>query len=134
MIAYPWGALYAGIMLCIAAGLTLTRHLLLDPVAPHYPKAPLFVRQTMFAFGAVLMFLGLQFVWVYASGKPNTTPPQPSASMQLLATALVGYKASLLINIVRQRYSVEVWDRLNRINEMLRCSDGRFLSMFSRVK
>lgn len=124
MIAYPWAALFTGVMLLIAGGLTLTRHMLLEPVSTHYPKAPLFVRNSMFAFASVLLFLGLRFIWVYASGHPNTTPPQPDPSIQLLSCALVGYKAVMLTNIIRQRYTEQVWNRLNRINEALRCKDG----------
>lgn len=124
MITYPYAALFTGIMLLLAGGLTMGRHILLEPISTHYPKAPLFVRNAMFAFAAVLVFLGLRFIWVYADGQPDTIPPQPDPSIQLLAIALVGYKGVMLTNIVRQRYSEKIWERLNRINEVLRCADG----------
>ncbi len=126
MISYPWAALFTGVMLLIAGGLTMTRHMLLEPVSTHYPKAPLFVRNAMFGFAAVLLFLGLRFVWVYASGQPDTIPPQPDPSIQLLATALVAYKSVMLTNIVRQRYSEQIWNRLNWLNAFLRSKDSPF--------
>ncbi len=124
MIAYPWGALYVGIMLCLAGIFTLIRHYLLEPEAVHYPRAPLYVRNVMFAFATLLMFTGLQFLWIYSTDSPNTAPPQPLPQFQLLVTGLVIYKATLLVNIVRQRYTEEVWIRLERINEFLRCRQG----------
>lgn len=124
MIGYPWGALVTGAMLILSAIMTLTRHYLLEPGASHYPKAPAFVRHVMFAFAAVIMFLGLQYIWVFFNDHRQTVPPQPSPGLQLLASALMLYKATLLGNILAQRYPEQVWDRLNRINEALRCKDG----------
>jgi uncharacterized membrane protein len=134
MIGYPWGALATGIMLCLAAVLTLTRHYLLDESSTNYPKAPAFVRHVMFAFAAVIMFLGLQFIWVFFNDPRQSVPPQPGPAIQLLSTALVLYKATLLGNILAQRYPSQVWDRLNRINAALRCKDRKpiFGSWFAR--
>jgi hypothetical protein len=130
MIAYPWGALFTGLMLILAGCLTMARHTLLEPASTHYPKAPMFVRNFMFLFAAVLLFLGLRYVWVFYSGQPNTTPPQPDPSMQLLAIALVVYKTAMLCNIIRQRYPEQIWNRLNRINESLRCKDKDVINWF----
>lgn len=133
MIGYPWGAIVTGVMLVIAAILTLTRHYLLDATEPHYPKAPAFVRHVMFGFAAVVMFLGLQYIWVFFNDTRTTVPPQPGPGIQLLSTALVVYKATLLGNILAQRYPAQIWERLNRINQALRCTDcNRFLGWFHR--
>ena len=123
MFAYPYGALITGTLLIIAGALTLTRHFLLEPVSDHYPKAPFWLRNAMFLFAAVLMFIGMQFLWAFFSGEPNTIPPQPSPSTQLLAVALALYKGAMLGNILRQRYPPETWQRLNRINEIV-CRKG----------
>lgn len=132
MIAYPWGALVTGLMLITAGILTLVRHYLLEPGSTHYPKAPIFLRHVMFGFASCILFVGLQFVWTFMSDKANTMPPQPTPAMQLLATALLVYKSSLLVNILRQRYPEQVWQKLNRINDHLHCRDGKFASWLSR--
>lgn len=123
MIAYPWASLYTGMMLLLAGGLTMCRHILLEPISTYYPKAPMFVRNFMFLFASVMLFLGLRYTWVFWSNQPNITPPQPDPSMQLLTTALVVYKTAMLVNIIRQRYTEQIWTRLNRINDQLRCKD-----------
>jgi hypothetical protein len=132
MISYPWGALYVGAMLSLAGVLTLARHFLFEPISGRYPKAPVFVRHAMFGFGAILIFLGLQFIMTFAQGGANTIPPQPTPAMQFLATALVLYKGTMLGNVVRQRYPEDVWNRLNRISESLHCGDRPILRWFSR--
>ncbi len=119
MFAYPYAALIVGVLLCLAGAFTLTRHFLLEPVSVHYPRAPFWLRNSMFLFAAVLIFIGMQFLWTFASGAPDIIPPQPSPSTQMLAVALALYKAAMLGNIVRQRYPAETWRRLNRVNEVL---------------
>jgi membrane peptidoglycan carboxypeptidase len=132
MIVYPWGALFTGAMLILAGGFTLARHFLLQPISTHYPKAPKLIQNVIFLFAGALLFLGLQFVWVFWSGKPNTIPPQPSATMQFLATSLVFYSGAMLANIIRQRYPETVWIKLNRISDAMSCRDksiwGRIFS------
>lgn len=125
MFAYPYGALITGILLFLAGCLTLARHYLLEPVSDHYPKAPFWLRNSMFLFATVLIFVGMQFLWAFASGAPNTIPPQPSPYTQLLSFALFLYKAAMLANILRQRYSPKTWARLNHINDLLQCSKRR---------
>jgi len=130
MIAYPYGAFVTGLALVIAGGLTLGRHFLLEPVNDRFPKAPLWLRNSMFGFATVLIFLGVQYLWVFVSGAPNTVPPQPPTSIQVLSIALVFYKAAMLLNIARQRLPQEVWVKLNRINEHLLCKDGHCHAMW----
>jgi hypothetical protein len=133
MIAYPWGALVTGIMLLLAGIFCIVRHFLLEPGTETFPKAPVFVRHGMFAFSLVLLFLGLQYTWVFLDGQGNTTPPQPSPNMQFLATALMFYKGLMLANIVRQHYPARTWMKLNRINEYLQCQSGSLRSKMLRV-
>lgn len=123
MIDYPFGSLVTGLCLVGASAMALGRHALLEPVSGNYPKAPGWVRHSMFGMATILMFVGLQYLWVFVSGKPNTIPPQPPGSMQLLAIALFIHKAAMLLNILRQRCPEQVWDRLNRINQHLHCKD-----------
>ena len=125
MFTYPYAALFVGVMLVLAGGMTLARHALLSPTTTDYPKAPWWLRAPMFAFAAVLVYLGLRFVWTFFVGLPNTIPPQPAPSTMLLATVLVFYKGAMLVNILHQRYSPRTWARLNHINELLRCSKQR---------
>lgn len=132
MIEYPWGTLVTGVLLMIAGVLTLARHFFLEPVSSKYPKAPAFVRHSMFMFAAVLLFIGLRYVWAFLSDGTTNVPPHPPASMQFLATALVLYKAAMLLNIVRQRYPDEVWTRLNRINDALNCPDNKIATWFGK--
>lgn len=124
MIAYPWGALITGAMFIVAGILCLARHFLLEPTSAQFPKAPAFVRHGIFGFATILLFIGLQFIWVFFNDARTSTPPQPTPSMQLLATALVVYKSILFANIFRQRYPEQVWKKLNRINEFLQCQSG----------
>jgi hypothetical protein len=132
MIAYPYGALFTGICLILAASVTLARVFLLEPGSSRYPKAPAFVRHATFGFGVVLAFIGLQFITTFIEGGPNTTPPQPTARMQFLALTLAIYQSALLVNIVRQRYPEEVWTKLNRLNDALPCKDRKFLAWLSK--
>lgn len=125
MFAYPYAALITGLLLMTAGGLTLTRHFLLEPMSGKYPKAPSWLRHSMFGFAAVLVLIGLQFVWAFVSDAPNVVPPQPTPAMQLLSVALVIHKACLLANILRQRYPEDVWARLNAITERLFCKNDR---------
>ena len=126
MISYPWAALVTGGMFALAGVMTLLRHFLLEPQSTHYPKAPVFVRQGIFAFSMVLIFIGLQFIWVFFEDSPNTIPPQPGPSTQFLATALLFYSAVMLGNIVRQRYPEATWKKLDRVHESLNCRDKNF--------
>lgn len=132
MIAIPLGTLVTGLLLILAGGLTLTRHFLLEPVSAKYPKAPVFIRNCMFAFGAVLIFLGLRYTWTYIFDTSGHVPPHPDATMQFLAFVLAVYKAAMLANIIRQRYSEEVWTRLNRISDALHCPDSRIARWFGK--
>ena len=132
MIAYPWGALVTGTMFVIAGLLCLARHFLLEPWSPNYPKAPKFVRHGIFGFASVLLFIGLQFIWVFFNDARTTMPPQPSPNMQLLAAALVIYKSVLLGNIISQRYPERVWKRLNRMNEFLQSHYGSLRDKLAR--
>lgn len=128
MIAYPWAAIVTGCLLVLAGLLCLARHFFLEPVSANYPKAPVFVRHGIFAFATVCLFLGLQYIVVFFDKNAiNDVPPQPGPAIQLLSMALVIYKSILLGNIVRQRYPEAVWDRLNRMNEMLQCRNGTLM-------
>jgi hypothetical protein len=123
MIGYPWGALITGILLCFSGILCLVRHFLLEPNTKHYPKAPVLVRHAMFGFAGICLFLGLQYIWVFFMDNRTSVPPQPGPAIQLLSIALVIYKTALLGNILSQRYPAQIWERLNRINEALRCKN-----------
>ena len=125
MFAYPHAALLTGLMLVIAGGLTLARHFLLEPLSTHYPKAPAWLRHTMFLFAAVLIYTGLRFVWAFATNAPDTIPPQPGPATQLLAVALLLYKSAMLANVLRQHNTAATWKRLNRLNEKCRTGGGK---------
>lgn len=114
MIAYPWAALYTGVLLILAGGFTLGRHYLFEPMSVRYPKAPFFVRQTIFAYACVQAFLGLQYVWTFFYDERMTSPPMPGPAMQFLATALVINNAVMLWNVWSQRLT----DNEIKIEEM----------------
>jgi hypothetical protein len=126
MIDYPWAALITGAMLALSGGMTLVRHFLLEPLNVNYPKAPVFVRHGMFAFAVVLVFLGLQFIWIFFEDRPNTVPPQPGTSLQFLSMALFIYTGIMLGNIARQHYPATTWKKIERINDSLLCRDKGF--------
>lgn len=132
MIAYPYGALFVGVALLITGITSIVRTFLLDPGSERYPKAPAFVRTTIFGFGTMMCFIGLHYLTVFVSDSASTSPPQPGAEMQFMATVLAVYKTILLVNIIRQRYPAEVWAKLNRLNDALPCKDRKFLAWLSR--
>lgn len=133
MIAYPYGALYTGILLILTGVLTLVRHFLLEPSSVTFPRAPLFVRHAMFVFGCAVAFLGLQFLTVFMdTNAPNSVPPQPGPAIQFLSTILAIHETVMLVNVARQRYPAEVWARLNRMNEALPCKNRWFTAWLSR--
>lgn len=113
---------YAGLFLLIAGLCGLVRHFLLEPNVPNYPRAPQWLLHVFFAFATVLIFLGGRFLTAWASGAAVTTPPGATPSGALLALVLVVYKGSLLVNVLMQRYPADTWKRLNRIQELARCS------------
>lgn len=120
MIGYPYGTLITGLMFVMAACLTLIRHWVLEPATPEYPHAPPFLRHAMFGFAAVVAFIGLHYIWVFFSGAPYRVPPQPEPHTQLLAFAMVIYKAMMLYNVMQQHYSKDAWHKLNELNDCLR--------------
>lgn len=122
MIAYPYGVLYIGVTFMLSAVFMIVRHMMLMPMQGHYPKAPPYVRNTMFFAGAGFMFVGLRAIWAYYSGAPEQLPPDPS--LQLTGTVLVAHTGVMLLNILRQRYPEATWLRLNAINERLLCVNG----------
>jgi hypothetical protein len=132
MIAYPYGALFVGVALLVTGIVSVARAFLLDPRSERYPKAPAFVRHTIFGFGTLMCWLGLHYLTVFFSDSASTSPPQPGAEMQFISTVLCIYKTILLANIARQRYPVDVWTKLNRLNDALPCKDRKFLLWLSR--
>jgi uncharacterized membrane protein HdeD (DUF308 family) len=132
MIAYPYGALFVGVMLLLTGIVSVVRAFLLDPHSSRYPKAPSFVRHTIFGFGTIMAWLGLHYLTVFLSDSLPTSPPQPGAEMQFMSLILAVYKSILLANIVRQRYPEEVWTKLNRLNDALPCKDRKFLAWLSK--
>lgn len=125
MIGYPYGSIVTALFLVCAGVFTLARLFLLEPTSKRYPKAPAWLRNIMFAFAAAMIFIGLQYGYVFLSGAPRTSPPQPNAHMQFMATGLFLYSGAMLFNILRQRYPEHVWKKLNRINDHLCCTGGR---------
>lgn len=108
----------------VLAGLSaLVRQSLLEPDSPQYPKAPAWLRMCMFGFSAVLMFTGLHYI---------SSPHDTAGPTRLLAIALVLYNVAMLGNVVRQRYPEDVWDRLNRVNERISCSNNSFHRWLSK--
>ncbi len=106
-----------------AAGLCgLVRHFLLEPGMPNYPKAPQWLLNVFFAFSSVLIYAGLRYLWMFGTGEGATVPPGATGMGVLLAFATFVYKGSMLYNVLRQRYPVAVWARLNRISDLVRCS------------
>lgn len=95
----------------IFAGLlALIRQSLLEPVSSQYPKAPAWLRNCMFAFAALQIFVGLRTL---SAGQ------DVEQSMFIMALGLVLYNGAMLFNLMRQRYPEDVWERLNKINDRL---------------
>lgn len=121
MLAYPYDNLVAGIFLVLAGLFALIRQSLLEPESAKYPRAPTWLRNSMFAFAAILMFCGLQNIGVFVTKKISENH-EASATVVTLAVVLCFYNAAMLCNLLRQRYPEETWDRLNRINDRLFCN------------
>lgn len=117
------GDLYVGLPLIVSGLVVLMRQTLLEPDSERYPKAPRWLRMTMFFVAAGLLFSGLQFSLSSASQVPAT---------RLLAFLVMIYNISMLCNVLRQRYSPDTWAKLERINEKLSCNDPDFLRWFSK--
>jgi hypothetical protein len=115
-------SLFVGLFYLFAGLCGLVRHFLLEPGMANYPKAPKWLLNVFFAFSSVLIYAGLRFLWVWATGEGVRVPPGATGMGVLLAFATFVYKASMLYNVLRQRYPVAVWARLNRISDLVRCS------------
>lgn len=102
---------------CFVVGglLALMRQSLLEPASGHYPKAPSWLRNCMFAFASLQVFIGLQTL---------SAQRDVAHSMVLMAIGLVLYNGAMLFNLLRQRYPEDVWNRLNLINDRLFCKDS----------
>jgi hypothetical protein len=114
----------AGSLLTGAGSLGLLRHFLLEPATKQYPKAPGWLRLVVFLFSTFLIFLGLRYLST-ALGGVDTTPPGAAMAMLSLSFVLFLYKLSLAVNVLSQRYPTQVWERLNAINTMVKCSNKR---------
>lgn len=115
-------ATFTGCTLVMAGLFALGRQSLLEPASGRYPKAPTWLRHCMFGFATLVIFVGLQTIF---SNNPVTNP------MALLAVGLAVYNGAMLFNLLRQRYPEVVWNRLNKINDRLFCTQNslrRFIS------
>lgn len=120
-------SLFAGSFYLLAGICGLVRHFLLEPGMANYPRAPKWLLNVFFMFSCVLMYAGLRFLWVWATGEGVTVPPGVTGMGVMLAAATFIYKGSMLFNVARQRYPADVWVRLDRITKLVQCSpkDGR---------
>jgi hypothetical protein len=112
--------LLAAFALILAAGFTVARSFLLEPLLGNYPKAPTWLRNTLIGTAAAMMFVGLRFLMAYMAGSTQTEL-NPSPYMLLLACAICIYQGAMLFNIVRQRLPEELWIKLHRVNDRLLC-------------
>jgi hypothetical protein len=116
--------LAAGILLTASGSCGLLRHFLLEPKTPNYPKAPSWLLGVFFIFSTFLIFIGLRYINTAIIGV-DTTPPGAATVMVSMSAMLFFYKVSLLTNVLMQRYPAEVWQKLNSINTMVRCSSKK---------
>jgi drug/metabolite transporter (DMT)-like permease len=116
-------SLVAGVALVMAGGCGLARHFLLEPKVANYPQAPRWLLTVFFGFATVLIFLGARFLLAWHLSEPS--PPGATSAGACLGVALLIYKGSLLINVLRQRLPSDVWIRLNRVTKMARCAPRR---------
>ena len=121
-MGYVANAFFAGLFLFIAGVFGLMRHFLLEPGIQNYPKAPSWLLKVYFLFATVLIYMGLTYFTVWFMGGPNTIPPGASPKMVLLSFAILFYKGSMFVNVLRQRYPPEVWARINRLQDIVKCS------------
>lgn len=125
-------SLYAGIMWILAGCCGLTRHFVMEPKMTTFPKAPPYLHFVYFLTSTYFLFVGLRFAFAWYLGETGI-PPNASPSSVALAGVMLNYKATMLINILRQRYPTAVWNRLNNITKTLKCStDG--CGLFKRMK
>lgn len=113
---------FAGLFYLLAGLFSLSRHIILEPSIPNYPKAPAWLLNIVFAFGAILVYAGLRFLWVWGTGEGAVSPPGATGFSVMMAFAVMAYKIAMIVNVLRQRYPADVWARLNRINALARCA------------
>lgn len=113
-------SLLAGLPLVVAGICGLVRHFLLEPRMEHYPKAPGWLLLVYFAFAVVLIYLGLRFLLAWL-GESDRIPPNAQPGFVLMGWTAFLYKGAMLLNVLRQRYPVAVWRRLNRLHDMNCC-------------
>jgi len=102
--------LIAGSAYVIAGILGLARHFMLEPKVKAQPKAPAWLLHVFFCFSAILVYVGLRFLWAWGSGAAHTAPPGATGMGLLMALALLVYKAALLKDATDQyNLSGEIW-------------------------
>lgn len=114
-----WNSLIAGVFFMAAGILGLVRHYLLEPKIANYPQAPAWLLKDFFFFAGVLVWWGLRYLGTWWEGEVT----QPSTVF--FAFSVLLYKGGLFVNTLRQRLPAHLWQRLNRINEIVRCSPRR---------
>jgi hypothetical protein len=117
--------LITAVLLGLAGFATGLRQIILSPRNQTFPKAPEFVRSVMFIV-AVSLAGGAMLFFGHIS-RPGFYAGEAAGPVSLFALGLLIYNAALLYNILRQRYSPEVWARLNRITETVKnsCPDTK---------
>jgi len=102
--------LLAGAAYVLAGIFGLIRHFMLEPKVQAMPRAPTWLLHVFFCFSAVLVYVGLRFLWAWGTNSAMTSPPGATGMGLLMAISLLVYKASLLKDATSQyRLSGEIW-------------------------
>lgn len=120
--------LAAGVALCVAGFFFGLRVIFLNPEAEGWPPAPTLVRVAMFAFMALMILAGVE-----VGGRAiNTGTSMFPLSVILVFWGLAAYSVVMWVNIVRQKYPLVVWNRIERIMTLASCRNGRTLIELAR--
>lgn len=110
------GAILAGL-----AGFALgLRQIMLSPAHITFPAAPGVVRASMFVFALALA--GMSALYFGHAAKPGLYAGAATWPVLIVLAFLALYNGVLTANVIRQRYSPEVWRRLNRATETVKRS------------
>lgn len=117
-------SLLTGVGFAIAALFLAMREIFLRPDSPDMPTAPFWLTSAMFLYMLGLVLVGTNLIFKFFTPEPIPVHPLFLG----LAWLMAGYKAAMLVNMLRQWLPPAAWRRLTRYQKrayaLARCGQG----------
>ena len=108
----------AGTFYLLAGCFGLVRHFLLEPTMTNLPSTPKWLLRVFFGFSVVMVYVGLRYITVWASGEATTVPPAATGLGVLIAFTIFTYKSSLLFDTYTRKVPMSTEELFRRLKEL----------------